>query len=334
LVTIGTVADLMPLVGVNRSLVKHGLKALTETKRPGLLALYQEANMVGVDVGAYHVGYIVAPRLNAMGRLAHALDSLRLLLTHNPIRAQKLALTLGAINRDRQDLTQEHTNIALDIVGETAEEKILIVDHQTFHEGVIGLVAGKLAETYYRPSIVISRKAEVSKASARSVSGINIINLIRTHESHLVSVGGHPMAAGFSIKTENIDDFRQSLRALAQKEISEDQLTQSLTIDLELNDQDITMELYQALQTLRPFGIGNPKPVFAFKNLTVNEARTVGRDHQHLKLKVEGIDAIGFNLGHHLPDIIKTGKASLAASLDLNTFNGKTTLQLAIKDIN
>jgi single-stranded-DNA-specific exonuclease len=333
LVTIGTVADLLPLTGPNRSIVAYGLQALSQTKRIGLQALYTDAQIAGQPINTYHIGYVIAPRLNAMGRLAQAMDSLRLLLTANPDRAQKLAASLGAMNRDRQDLTQQYVDQAIDLVGETTDETLIIVDHPEFHEGVIGLVAGKLVEKHYRPAIVISRRKEISKASARSVAGVNIIELIRSQEELLVSAGGHPMAAGFSLITDSIKIFRQSLQTYARSVITPEQLTPKLDIDLALSAKDVTRSLYDAIEQLQPFGIGNPRPLFAFKNLTVNQVRTVGRDNQHLKLTVDGLDAIGFNWGYLQPDIIKAGKISLAASLDLNTFNGKSSLQLNIKDL-
>lgn len=350
LAAIGTIADLMPVVGVNRSIIKFGLEALTHTHRLGLLAVFEEAGILGQAITPYHVGFVVAPRLNAMGRLEHALDSLRLLLTTNLERAKNLAQLLGETNKTRQDLTQQYIDQALNLVGETSE-RILIVDHEEFHEGVIGLVAGKLAETYYRPAIVISRKELISKASVRSVSGVNIIKLIREFSSELVSVGGHPMAAGFTIKTQNIDNFRFKLTEYAQTAIPKEALIPSLKIDCQVELTDLNQSLFNDLETLKPFGIGNPKPVFAVDHVQVKDARTVGVDGRHLKLLVSDptgytLPAIGFNLGNlvlpgsvsspEVKEVLSSGverRVDLAATLDQNTWNGKTTLQLQLKDI-
>lgn len=336
LAVIGTVADLMPVTGVNRSLIKHGLPNLQNSPRFGLQAIMKEAELsTSQEITPYHIGFIIAPRLNAMGRLEHALDSLRLLLTTNPERAASLAQLLGQTNRIRQELTQQYVDHALHQVGNTPE-KILIIDHESYHEGVIGLVAGKLAEHYYRPAIVIARKESISKASARSIAGVNITALIRECSSLLISVGGHPMAAGFSINTEKIEDFRTLLTQQATLAITEDVLKPTLKIDCLVNLSDLNQSLFKQLETLKPFGIGNPKPLFAINNVVVAESRVVGKRGSHLKLLVKDgsnhyLSAIGFNLGHLLPDPGHT--ISLAASLEENTFNGRTNLQLNLKDI-
>jgi single-stranded-DNA-specific exonuclease len=337
LAAIGTIADLMPLTGPNRGLAKFGLEVLAKTQRPGLLALFEEAGLDPQSLSAYHISYVIAPRLNAMGRLKHALDSLRLLLTQNPERARTLALELGTTNKERQDLTLQFIEQAKLMVGEN-KEPILIIDHKNFHEGVIGLVAGKLVESYYRPAIVISRHQEVSKGSARSIKGVNIIDLIRSHSDLLVNAGGHPMAAGFTIETGKINSFRLKLLEHAQTAIDKKLFSPSLNIDCQIEFSDITTELYNRLEDLKPFGIGNPKPIFAAENLKLVDLRTVGADNQHLKLLVQNnqgttFPAIGFGLGGKIGDLINQTTVSLAFNLEENTWNHHRTLQLHVKDI-
>jgi single-stranded-DNA-specific exonuclease len=342
LVTIGTVADMLPLTGANRSIVKAGLPCLRNTKRPGLRALYDEA---GVDdeeeFSTYHVNYIIAPRLNAMGRLEHALDSLRLLCTHDEDRAKKLAATLGETNSRRQDMTFEYVGFAHDMVGENPGS-IIVLDHHEFHEGVIGLVAGKLVETYYRPSIVISRGEEISKASARSISGVNIIELIRRHEDLLINAGGHPMAAGFSLETAMIPQFIEKISQSATELIAKEQLEPLLKVDVEIRLNDIDDELYLALDELKPFGMANPRPVFATDGARLVDAKLVGKNQNHLKLILQDetgsrFHGIGFGLGEQsaVQQMLRDGikRVDIAYTIDENVWNGRRSLQLRVKDI-
>jgi len=352
LVAIGTIADLMPMIGVNRALAKHGLVTLSKSQRPGLLALKTEAGITDQHLSAYHVGFIIGPRINAMGRLEHGMDALRLLCTTNSQKATDLAQLLGDTNRSRQDLTSEMTDMADQIyrsIPGATDNKIIIIDHQEFHEGVIGLIAGKLTETYSKPSIVISRGEEVSKASARSIKDVNIIELIRTAQSHLINAGGHPGAAGFTIQTSKIDIFRQTLITTANTTIDPSLLQPSLEIDCQVDLSDLDLDLYDRLQTFEPFGIGNPRPVFA-TTAQITELRTVGRDYQHLKLKLtpfkgqslkgqhqstskQNIDAIGFNLAAANQGLKPGDITNLAFKLDKNEWNGHTNAQLIINDI-
>lgn len=338
LVTIGTVADMMPLVGPNRSIVKFGLQALRNTKRPGLLALYQLAGVGSTQsLSTYHINFIIAPRLNAMGRLEHAIDSLRLICTPNQARALDLANLLSDTNKTRQDLTDEFILLANQNLTDPTQH-VLVIDHTDFHEGVIGLVAGKLVETHARPAIVIARGQEVSKGSARSVTGINIIELIRRFETNLINAGGHPMAAGFTISTTNIKEFKSAIETEAKKTIDPSLLVHTLTIECQIKLADINQDLYALLQDFHPHGIANPTPIFSILNARLLSAKTVGRDHRHLKITIQDnqgntFDGIGFNLGPKIGTLVTTPHADLAFCLEQNTFNGKTTLQLHLKDI-
>lgn len=343
LAAIGTIADLMPMVGINRSFAKYGLDALATTNRPGLLALKTDSGIKDTDkLSTYHVGFMIAPRLNAMGRIKHGLDALRLLCTSTPSRAKALAALLSDTNRARQDLTLDQLEQAEHIYQNTTSRKhnIIIIDHEDFHEGIIGLIAGKLTETYHKPSIVISKSESLSKASARSISGVNIIELIRTHADLLEGAGGHPGAAGFTIMSDRIEEFRQALTTTANQTIDPSLLTRSLTVDLALDFTDITRDLYDDIQQFEPFGIGNKRPVFSMQ-ARLADFRTVGRDHSHLKLTLQSktdkptttLDAIGFKLGKHASSLSPNQTLQLAFTLDLNTFGGRTSLQLLLKDI-
>lgn len=332
LAAIATVSDLMPLLGWNRTIVKRGLEMLSRTNRPGLRALF---NVAGIEkVGTYEIGFIIGPRLNASGRIESALTALRMLCTKDFNKALEWARLLNETNRTRQEMTEEMTLHAIRTTDHSilTADRIIIIDHESYHQGVIGLVAGKLVEKYYLPTIVISRGEAISKASARSIGGFNIIAAIREFENLLINAGGHPMAAGFTIETKMIPDFRKKIVKLANQQISADLLERTLKVDMEIDLDKITMDLYKKISQMEPFGIGNPEPVFA-SSAIVQNIRTVGQEGKHLKLVVSGFDAIAFGQGN-LAARLKVGDSiRIAYSIVLDTFNGNHKLQLKIKDI-
>lgn len=342
LAALGTVADLVPLNKSNRTIVMFGLEKLRTTFRPGLVALFTQSGIRQSEIGVYEIGFIIGPRLNAAGRLASAMDSLRLLCTKDKHRATMLASQLEMTNKERQFLLKEAAEHAVaqfreEPFGSAHGKKILVIGHETYKEGVIGLVAGKLVEAYYRPAIVLSIGETVSKASARSVSGFNIIDFLRSHLDHFINVGGHPMAAGFTVETAKIAQLQEALEATAAELLTEEILTRTLKIDVELPFAILDKALYQKLQQLAPFGMANPEPVFATKDVRVDAIRVLGKEANHLKLKLsqegKSFEAIAFGMGE-LAAQLKTGnKIDIAYILDENAWNGTTTLQLKIRDI-
>lgn len=342
LATIGTIADMVPLTGANRSIAKYGLQALNQTQRIGLLELVSEAGLSLGQITAYEVSHILAPRLNAMGRLLHALDALRLLCTRNKTQAVNLATKLGLTNQERQQLTLDHLDLAIIQVEERLKQsqdlRLLFIADEQYNQGVIGLVAGKLTEKYYLPAIVVSQDKKVSKASARSIKGFNIVEAIRSCADILLEVGGHPMAAGFSIESHLLDELKTRLEEYAFTQIDESLLTPVLDIDLELDFSNINEQLWQQILHLAPFGIGNPVPIFASRGVRVLDARLVGRDKQHLKLKLMGhegdiLEAIGFNLGEYYHQLTFDQPIDVAYALTLNEWNGKRQVELKLKDV-
>lgn len=336
LAAIGTIADMVPLVGANRAIAKYGLAAINTTKRVGLEALMVDAGLTKGALDVYAVSHMLAPRLNAMGRLEHAMDALRLLCTKQKDKAMLLALKLGMTNRDRQKLTEEtliHAlkGLTLPKQGETLRKLVFVV-HSSYNPGVIGLVAGKLVEEYYRPAIVVSQGEVYSKASARSVNGFNIVEAIRSCADLLVDVGGHPMAAGFTVETKNLAKLQERLEELAEKELNEDTLTRTLKIDMEIPLDVVNPALYKEIQQLQPFGFGNPEPVFATRGVTVESARLVGEGGKHLKLRLP-LEAIAFNMGSFYGKLQNNETVDLAYTISLDTWNGNSRLQLKIKDI-
>ncbi|MBI4129678.1 single-stranded-DNA-specific exonuclease RecJ [Candidatus Roizmanbacteria bacterium] len=339
LAAIGTISDLVPLIGHNRVIAKFGLEVLNNTKRIGLLSLFEESGLLGRPIGTYEVGFMIGPRINASGRLTHALDALRLLCTKSPKRAELLAKLLNQTNLDRQSMLQIATQHAKTLVS--SEKKLLFIAHESYHEGVIGLVASKLVEEYYRPAIVLSKGEMYSKASARSINGFNIVEAIRTCSDILVNVGGHPMAAGFTVETSKLIVLEKRLVQFATEQIRDAQLERELRIDTELSFSDISWELYDAIKQFEPFGIGNPEPVFISNDVAIVDARVIGRDNNHLKLKVKqhhspkGVvfDAIGFGKGELYAQLSPDKPISIAYSLSANEWNGNTSLQLKLKDL-
>lgn len=330
LAALATIADLVPLLSGSRAIVKLGLEKLAKTTRPGLLALIKSAGVNGA-IGTYEIGHILAPRINAMGRIEHGLDSLRLLCAKNQNQADQLASLLSKTNTRRQDLTTKAVTSALSLV--TQDVLIGVVSHKDWHEGVIGLVASRLVETYNRPMIAIAQGEIYSKGSARSIPGFNIVEAIRESSEFLVDAGGHPMAAGFTIETKHIEIFRERISKYAAKVITEDLLTKRVEIECELEVSDITSENLKTIEKFEPFGIGNPHPYFLTRGILVEDVRTVGQDSKHIKLQVDGISAIGFNMGEMRAELRPGYQVDLVYSLAEDKYNGNNSIQLKMKDL-
>jgi single-stranded-DNA-specific exonuclease len=281
-------------------------------------------------VGVYEVGYIIAPRINAMGRLASAIDALRFLCTRDIKKAEDLNKLLSDTNIERQKIVDEVLTHVLKQVRD--KDKVIVIEGK-YHEGVIGLASGKVTEKYYKPSIVLSVGEKISKASARSIAGFNIIEAIKETEL-ILEGGGHPMAAGFSIYTEKIEEFKIKINKLNKDKLTDELLERKLNIDLEINFDLIDQNLVDELKKLEPTGYGNYQPIFVSKNVKVLESKIVGNDGKHLKLKLEQngiiIDAIWFGATSKLKN---NDVVDLAYSIEENIWNNKTSIQLKIKDI-
>lgn len=344
---LATIADLVPLLGSNRIIVKHGLKYLNKTERLGLNALMKEVGVKKGEIGVYEVGFMIGPRINASGRIGHALEALKLICTKNEERARKLSEKLNLINRERRKLTVQSTDHAISVVEETLvrstdkeEEinKLLFVEGPDYNEGVIGLIAGRLVDKFYRPAIVVSVGEKYCKASARSISGFNIVEIIRSQSHLLEDVGGHPMAAGFTVATKNLDALKKELMEIVGKELDEDKLVKSLKVDLELDLSNITDELFVDINSLSPFGMGNPEPTFVSSSIEVVNAFLVGKDKKHLKMYLKqgngGVfEAIGFGMGEMCDQLSPNAPIDIVYTINENTWNGRSSLQLKLKDI-
>lgn len=336
LAAIGTVADQLALTGPNRSVVKYGLENLNRTKRPGLVALIKEAGLKD-PIGTYEVGFMIAPRINSMGRLKHGIESLRLLCTTQFLKASELARNIGETNLERQKIVDEVVLHARNSFKEIEKQSVIVLAHESYHEGVIGLAAAKLVEEFYRPAIVLSKKGEIAKASARSIAGFNIIEAIRELKDLYIEGGGHPMAAGFSINVNNIEKFSRGLNKIAKLKLTPEILSKKVNIDLNISFSDITQKLYEDLKKFEPLGLGNPGPTFASSGVEILDIRTVGRDAKHLKLRLKQdehiFDSIYFGGGEMYSMLTPDTKITIAYRIEENVWNGRISLQLVIRDL-
>jgi len=340
LATIATVADVVPLIGPNRSIAKYGLEAVRKTKRIGLISLYQTTGISPENIGTYEISFIIGPRLNASGRMDDPLDSLRLICTKDENRAMELARKIEEKNHQRQELTEQILIHARNLwLNSDGTSSLIFVQDKSYEEGVIGLVAGKLVEEFYRPAVVVAPRENHWVASARSIEEFNIVEAIRACAEFLGPHGGHRKAAGFTIEESKISLVRQRLIDLAQQKLDEKNLKPTLTIDLELSLKDLSLSLYEQLTTLAPFGEGNPQPVFATRNVQVLDAQLVGSESKHLKLRlvdsVSGftVEAIGFGFGDFFSQLSPEVPIDIAYNLITDEWNGKRKIQLKLKDI-
>ncbi len=325
LATIGIIADMMPLVGFNRVLVTNGLKALTSSTNPGFRALKTRMGIPDRPLTSYDISYGIAPRINAAGRIYSPLQALRLLCTTDNSVAASLAEEIESHNIDRQELTETALTHAL---AQPSSNKITALVGP-YHEGVIGLVAGKLVEAAYRPSIVMSDNGDVIKGSARSIPGFNITEFLRSLKTPFLGLGGHDQAAGFSVAKENLEDFIKEINITGDRQVSDELLVRHETADLELPLSSATLELAKKLTKLEPYGLGNSKPRFLFKNVKVIEDRSLGELGKHHKLTIEQdgakIPLLMFNTKHAHPINHVT---QCIATIDVNVWNNKESVQL------
>lgn len=334
LVALATVCDLLPLTGVNRSLVKHGLLQMQKTARPGLLALYEVSGINKTELSTYHLGFVLGPRINAIGRLGAAIEAFNLLSAPSSAIAAPIANSLSSKNQDRQELTSDFSKIAFDHFSNQEKlSKVLFIADERFHEGIIGLIASKLVEKYYRPAIVVSL-GSVAKASARSIPGFDITSFLQGLKESFTGLGGHHQAAGFSFQPENLKQIQEKIEKKSSN-ISDDLLVKKLDIDIELQPQDLDFDLLNSITQLEPFGVDNKEPIFSC-TLPVSKTQLLGKDKAHLKVILKNpfqhLDVIGFNKAKYHEDVTNFD-LNCAFTLQKNTFLNKTKLQLLIKDI-
>ncbi|MBK8026442.1 MAG: single-stranded-DNA-specific exonuclease RecJ [Chloroflexi bacterium] len=337
LVAIGTVADLAPLNRMeNRALVRRGLAVLNQGRRPGLRALNEVAGLKQGALNASSIGYAIGPRLNAAGRLDSAMIAYELLTTRDEAKAADLALRLQNLNLQRQELTRQAQDLIRGQIIGAENEPLIFAGDSSFKPGIVGLVAGRLVEEFYRPAVILEQGETESRASCRSIPGFDITSALDQCAELLVRHGGHAQAAGFTVVNENIPALRERLTDLARSALEAQELTPTIDVDMELDPKDITLELAVELQRLDPTGHSNPSPIFVTRNLRVQDQRLVGKDERHVRLKLgrsglSPIDAIGFHLAENYPD--GASRVDVAYQLEINEWNGQRTAQLNLLDV-
>jgi len=338
LVALGTVADLAPLVGENRALVRKGLQRIRATTRQGLFSLAAVSDLSLARTTAMNIGFMLGPRLNAAGRLDSALAAFKLLTTANPLEAGQLAQQLDIQNHERQTLTRKIQEQAEALArADDPEASLLFAAHPEFNSGVVGLAAARLSETYYRPAVVGQTLGDTTRCSCRSIPEFHITDALDQCRDILVRHGGHAAAAGFTVRNEHLPELVTRLKTIAAEKLDGRSLRRTLAADVEVPLGELNFEVLKYLDYLQPTGYGNPDAVFVSRNVQVKSSRTVGQEGKHLKLTLSDpisrltFDAIGFRLGELQPSL--PSRVDVLYAFEANEFNGRTTLQLNLKDI-
>ena len=339
LVAAAIAADIVPMTGENRVLAYFGLQVINSNPRPGIKALVHQVKKQTLDIT--DVVFIIAPRINAAGRIKHGNHAVALLTEFDFEQAQQFASEIEQYNSDRKDLDKQITKEALLQIEENEEKERFtsVVYQENWHKGVIGIVASRLIETYYRPTLVFTKSGDKYAASARSVKGFDVYNALEACSQHLEQFGGHMYAAGMTLKEENYSLFKEAFEKQVRETIHPDLLLPEIDIDAEINFADITPKLTRILKQFEPFGPLNMTPVFLTKNIKdTGYAKKLGEDDAHLKLFVkqnnsEGIPAIGFGLGNKMELATNQKPFEAVYCIDENEWNGKVSIQLRLKNI-
>lgn len=338
LVAVGTVADLVPLTGENRHLVRAGLEAIRRSHRQGLNSLIQTAGLHPERINTTAIGYILSPRLNAAGRLESALDALRLLTSQDIYECGRLAQQLEVQNRMRQLMTREVQARAEQIaLAERPDGLLLFAAHPEFNPGVVGLAASKLVELYYRPAIVCHQGIQFTRGSCRSIPEFHITKALDRCAHLLIHHGGHAAAAGFTVSNENLPQLMEQLYAIASEQLSSADLRPTLRADMEVSLSELRPELLELLKWLEPTGMGNPAAVFLSRDVFVKRVYPVGKESAHLRMVLTDgwvtYDGIAFHQGHRLlAEDLLDRSIDILFTFEINEYNGRSNLQLNIKD--
>jgi single-stranded-DNA-specific exonuclease len=334
LVALGTVADMVPLLGENRYLVKQGLKLINATPRLGVSEMLTQAGLPIGSLNTEVISWVIAPRLNAAGRLEHAMTSYELLMTDSPQEAHTLTMWLEEKNAERQRLTDRVLAKAREQVLAQGISPLLIASDSDYPAGITGLVAGKLSGEFYRPAIVIRTGELVSSGSCRSIPEFNIILALNQCRHLLSHFGGHPRAAGFTLPTRNLARLRQELLPLAATQLAGVDLRPHLDIDAEVTLTDLTGDTFQTIQQLAPFGQGNPPPTFLSRRVEVIDCRTMGGNGMHLRIKLKQggtvWDGVSFGMGNYLSEA--SSPLDIVYNLEIDRWGGEERLRLNILD--
>ncbi|MDG5490980.1 single-stranded-DNA-specific exonuclease RecJ [Psychroserpens sp. SPM9] len=331
-------ADIVPVTGENRALAYFGLQVINTNPRPGIKAILAQVKKPELTIT--DVVFIVAPRINAAGRMKHGNYAVTLLTETDDFLAETYAKEINEFNLDRREADQQITKEALAQIEANNEQDRLtsVVYHESWHKGVIGIVASRLTETYYRPTLVFTKSGDSLAASARSVKGFDVYNALQACSEYIEQFGGHKYAAGLTLKAENYEAFKQAFEDEVSKTIDRNLLIPEIKVDAQINLSDVTPKFFRIIRQFAPFGPGNMTPIFMTKNLKdTGYGKCVGEDENHLRLTVtqgqERFVGIGFNLGDKLPLIQNKQQFDAVYSIDENHWQGQVSLQLKLRDI-
>ena len=337
---LGTVADVAPISDENRIIAKFGLEKLNETNNHGLKALIDVAGVEGKTLNTGHIGFTLAPRINAAGRIGTPHLGVELLTTEDPQRARALAEELNSLNERRQAIEKEileEAELYVEREIDLKNELVIVVQGYNWHTGIIGIVASRIAEKYYRPTIILNIEDGVAKGSARSVGRFSIFDAMSSCKDLFTKFGGHAQAAGVSLPEANVSDFRLRVNAFAKEILTERDLIPVLKVDGHIQGRDVSYKLIDELEMLEPFGLSNPKPQFVIEDLQVDKVMMIGKDKNHLKMIVHDqnrvFDSLCFGCEDKYGFVQTRDVVDMVAGLDRNSFRGVETIQLMIKDL-
>lgn len=339
-VAIGSSADIVPLMDENRILTRAGLEQLNRTENLGLKSLLRNTNLLGKTLGTGQIIFVMAPRINAVGRMGDAMKAVRMLTSSDADEAQEIANLLEQSNQERRSIDEQTFNEAIDMVEKECDpenDSFFVLSSEKWHQGVIGIVASRLVERYYRPTVMISTDNGVGKGSARSIHGFDVYEALESCNDLMLAFGGHKYAAGLSINSDEINELRDRLNGYAEEKLTEDMLVPLLSVSGEIRLPEIDSKFMQVLKMMAPFGPQNPRPVFSSKGIKiVGSASIVGNNHLRFRASQDNvaIDAIGFNLGgllHRLRG--NTDDIEIAYYIEENEWQGRISTQLRIRDI-
>jgi single-stranded-DNA-specific exonuclease len=341
LAALGTIADVVPLVGENRVLAHFGLSGLAASKLTGIRALIESTALTGKSLDTYDVGFLLAPRLNACGRLGHAALAVEMLTTAGEARAKEIAVYLEGQNRARQAVEKQILEQALAQIESNGwggnENRALVLAAEGWHAGVIGIVASRIVDRYCRPTVMIALSNGQGQGSARSIAGFHLANALESCGTHLLAYGGHEMAAGLKIETGHLDDFREAFGKVADSLVTEEMLVPQLRVECNADLPEITEALVNDLQRLGPFGHGNRRPTLCLDHAIVaGSPRRVGKTGDHLQLMVkqkrQTMRCIAFGVGDMMDKLASGASIRVAVEPSINEFNGRRSVELQVKD--
>lgn len=336
IVAVGTVADIVPLHGENRIITKLAFETMPTTWNPGLKALMRVTEMEGKKMTAGRIGFGIGPRLNAAGRIKHAKEAVELFVSHDEQRCMTIAEELDEVNKERQALERKIFEEAVDIIETTMDpegQHVIVVASDGWHHGVIGIVASRLVEKYYRPVIILAIEDGIASGSARSVEGFSIYDALYANKEVFDKFGGHEMAAGMSLKAGLIEQLRTGLNTYAQAHMAEDTLIPKLKVDMSLDAQQVSIPFIEELQNMEPFGIGNREPSFEIRS-QVSEVKKIGKDMSHLRIGFgKNLNGIGFSMAEASDWLDEGQTARVVCTLDINEWRQQRNPQMMLRDI-